>query len=271
MPIVSAFLVPGSPLPMVHPENPPWGRLAEAMTRAGEALRASKPDVIIVYSTQWIAVLDQLWQTRGRVNGTHVDENWHEFGELPFDIKIDTKLAEACIDNMTAAGIKSRPVDYDQFPIDTGTIVASHFLDPDGDIPMIITSNNLYHDWDMTVSIGGTASATANEAGKRCAIVVIGGLSGSFFRHEIDIQDDCIENADEDAWNKKILTAIESGNASEVATLSPDFAQQAKVDMGFKHFAFLLGALDNKLGTPKVRAYEPVYGAGAAVVEFAVA
>ena len=67
------------------------------LERAGAALVQSKPDAILLYSTQWIAVLDQLWQTRPRVSGLHVDENWHEYGELPYKLKIDTRLAKACV------------------------------------------------------------------------------------------------------------------------------------------------------------------------------
>ena len=72
---------------MVKRDNPGWGALADAMEAAGERLRASKPDAILLYSTQWLAVLDELWQTRERSTGIHVDENWHEYGDLPFDIR----------------------------------------------------------------------------------------------------------------------------------------------------------------------------------------
>ena len=61
MTVVSAFLVPGSPLPQVRRDNAPWGALADALDKAGQALRLSNADTIVFYSTQWIAVLDQLW------------------------------------------------------------------------------------------------------------------------------------------------------------------------------------------------------------------
>jgi 2-aminophenol/2-amino-5-chlorophenol 1,6-dioxygenase subunit alpha len=123
MSVVSAFLIPGSPLPYVQRDNPPWGAMAEAMEKTGQALAASKPDVIAIYSTQWIAVLDQLWQVRPNPTGLHVDENWHEYGELPFDMRTDTELAEASIGATDSYGIRSKGVDYDAFPVDTGTIV----------------------------------------------------------------------------------------------------------------------------------------------------
>lgn len=45
-----------------------------------------------------------------------------------------------------------------------------------------------------------------------------------------------------------------------------DYAGQAKVDMGFKHMAFILGALGGGYSSAEVLGYGPVYGAGAAIV-----
>jgi 2-aminophenol/2-amino-5-chlorophenol 1,6-dioxygenase alpha subunit len=267
MAIVAAFLVPGSPLPYVKRDNPSWGSLAEAMEAAGEALAAAKPDTIVVYSTQWIAVLDQLWQTRPHVEGVHVDENWHEYGDLPFDIRIDTELAQAAMDEATARGIRSKGVDYDQFPVDTGTIVGNAFLNPGNERPLVITSNNLYHDWDMTKTIGAAAAAAADELGRNIAVVGIGGLSGSVFRHGIDPEQDRLASEQDDAWNRKILGLMETGDADALEDLAPDYAREARVDMGFKHLAFLLGALSGGFQGALVHGYGPLYGSGGAVVE----
>lgn len=268
MAVVSAFMVPGSPLPYVQPENPPWGELAKAMTTAGKSLAASGPDTIVVYSTQWIAVLDQLWQTRPHLEGVHVDENWHEYGDLPFAIDIDTELAERCVAATTAAGIKAKGVNYDQFPIDTGTIVAANFLNPGNRLPLVITANNVYHDWQQTEQIGGIAARQADELGRRIAIVAVGGLSGSFFRHTIDAADDRIASEAEDSWNRKILGLMEAGDTDGLLAACPTYATEAKVDMGFKHLAFLLGALGGTLAGATVHGYGPLYGTGGAVVEF---
>lgn len=266
--VVAAFLVPGSPLPMVHPDNPPWGRLADAMTRAGEHLEEAQPDTVVIYSTQWIAVLDQLWLTRERLEGVHVDENWHEYGDLPFDIRIDTELASAGVAATGEAGIKAKGVDYDGFPVDTGTIVAANFLNPGGRRPLVVTANNVYHDWERTQLLGRIAVDTARGLDRKIAVVGVGGLSGSFFRRAIDVTDDRIATETEDAWNRKILGLMETGDVDTLLAECPRYAQEARVDMGFKHLAFLLGALGDTFSGARVHAYEPLYGAGGAVVEF---
>ena len=269
MPVVSAFLVPGSPLPRLKPEALAWGRLAAAMQRAGRALEASRPDAVLLYSTQWLAVLDQQWLTRRRSGGIHVDENWYEFGDLPYDIHADTELAHACVAGSPRVGVHARGVNYDGFPIDTGTIVACSLLGMGGpERPLVVASNNLYHGGDTTEKLGALAAACADEQGKRVAVVGVGGLSGSLFRTEIDPRNDRIASSEDDKWNQRVLQLLESGDVGQLRRVLPDFAKEARADMGFKHFHWVLGALKGRFAGARVHGYGPVYGSGAAVVEF---
>jgi 2-aminophenol/2-amino-5-chlorophenol 1,6-dioxygenase alpha subunit len=267
MTVVAAFLVPGSPLPLLKPSNPPWGQIAEGYRRAARSLAAAKPDVLLIYSTQWIAVLDQLWQTRPHVAGTHVDENWYEYGDLPYDIRVDAELANACITSTATIGVRSRAVNYDAFPIDTGSIVACHFLLKGDPRLVVLTSNNLYHDAATTERLAKQAVGAAEAQGKRVAVIGVGNLSGTNFRKEIDISQDRIASTEDDRWNKRILNLLEHGDVGALAAEAPVYAREARVDMGFKHFHWILGATGGQIKGATIHAYGPVYGAGAAVVE----
>jgi 2-aminophenol/2-amino-5-chlorophenol 1,6-dioxygenase alpha subunit len=61
---------------------------------------------------------------------------------------------------------------------------------------------------------------------------------------------------------------IESGDVGQLRRLIPEFAKEARVDMGFKHFHWILGALNGRFSGARVHGYGPAYGTGAAVVEF---
>jgi 2-aminophenol/2-amino-5-chlorophenol 1,6-dioxygenase alpha subunit len=267
MTIVAAFLFPGLPHPMVKPEIAPWGRLASAARAASAALDAHAPDTIVMYSTQWIAVLDQLWQTRPRVTGVHIDENWYDWGDLPFDIRIDTEFAQACIARSDNIGVRSRPVDYDGFPVDTGTIVAQHFLNATQDRPLVVTTNNLYHDWALTERLGGLVREVALEEGKKVAVVGVGGLSARMFRSPIDPAADRFADQADDAANREILGLLEKGDTDAVRAAAARIGGAIPVDSGLKHLAFITGALGGHIGGAHVHGYEPVYGTGAAIAE----
>lgn len=267
MTVVSAFLIPGSPLPYLKSDNPPWKPIADGLKAAGAALQASKPDVIVAYSTQWVAVLDELWQTRPHLQGIHVDENWYEYGDLKFDIRIDVPLAQACVAGSKEIGVNAKAVDYDAFPIDTGTIVMASYLNADGKRPLVIASNNVYHDGPTTEKLGAMAVAKAAAQGKRVALVGVGLLSGTIFRTEIDVAKDRVADPAEDDWNRRMLAMMEKGDTAGLRGAAGDYAKQAKVDMGFKHMFWLLGGLGGSFRGAKVHAYGPVYGNAAAVVE----
>ena len=271
MTIVSAFLVPGSPLPHLRSDVAGWNKFKLAMEEVGRGLRASKPDVVLVYSTQWFAVLDEIWLTRRRSEDVHVDENWHEFGELAYDIYSDVGLAQTCIDSCKAAGINARGADYESFPIDTGTIVACNALSiGTADLPVVVASNNLYDDAGATEKIASLAVACMSEKGKRIAVVGVGGLSGSVFTTDMDPAQDHIVNETEELWNRKILSLMEEGNVQVLRDVLKTYAKEAKVEMGFKHFNWLLGALGGRFKGAVIHHYGPIYGSGAAVVELVI-
>ena len=269
--VVAAFLVPGTPLPLLRPDAPGWKALFEGYEAAARALDKARPDVLLVYSTQWIAVLDQLWQTRPRVRGIHVDENWHAFGDLAYDFDIDAELALACIDQSDDVGVRSKPVNYDRFPIDTGTIVAANLLNPDSRRPLVLASNNLYHDGALTGRLAALAVQCAAEQGKRVALIGVGGLSGAVHRREIDPAEDSFAGDADDHWNRRLLDALIAGDASQLRALLPDYTASARGDMGMKHLEWLLGGMGAQwCGGAYVHAYGPVWGSGAAVVELAL-
>ncbi len=270
MPVVSAFLLPGNPLPFLRQDNPPWAVLAEAAKAAGVALRASKPDVLLIYSTQWIAVLDELWQTRPHSTGLHVDENWYDYGDMQMNLRADVELAKACIGAAGEAGIRSRAVDYDDFPIDTGTIVANAFVNPDGSIPAVVAANNLYHDFAKTEELGRLAARQADLQGKRAAIIAIGGLSSRYFDRDIDIAEDRIVDDEDDVANRALLHMMKTGGADDLRDGIAAYTASIKAEMGLKHLGWLIGGVGDYTRAV-VHGYGPTYGAGAAVVEFQTA
>jgi len=268
MSIIASFLVPSSPLTYFRSDNPPWQPTAEALQEAGRRIAEMNPDVLLVYSTTWQAVMDQLWQARKLQQGTHVDHNWFELGELSYDFQIDTELAQSCVTAATDSGIKSKPVDYDQFPIDTGTIVAMHFLNPNGKIPVVLASNNLYHDHATVAELGKVASSCATQQNKRAVAITIGELSGSFFRNEINITEDSIFKKSEDDWNRRMLDHLTKGDLKTCEKEMADYNAEARAEYGFKHLQFLLGAMGGSYHQCELLAYGPLYGKGGAVMQF---
>ena len=97
----------------------------------------------------------------------------------------------------------------------------------------------------------------------------MGALSRSTFTREIDIADDHIASPADEEWNRPVLELMTVGYGQAIEELAGDVAGGARVDLGFKHFAWLAGAMGERWPHgATVHAYGPIYGSGAAVVEF---
>jgi len=265
--VVGAYLLPASALLVLQRKEVRYAELVAGMQRVARDIDELNPDTLVIYSTRWFAVLDQLWQARPRLAGLHVDENWHELGEMRFDMTTDVSLARACDRAAKRAGMASKLVDYAGFPLDSATLAANSLVNPEGTVPVLVVANNIYHDFARTRALGELAAAQAAAQGKRVVVLVLGGLSGSEFRDQRAFADDDIASETDDEWNRRMLKLIESRDVDEFMRLLPDYLTQARADMGLRHVAFALGALGGRLGTAQVYAYGPQYGSGAAVVK----
>ncbi len=263
-----AALVPGLPHVLSPDLNPHYANLAKGLAAVGDRFKAEGVERVIYYSTQWISVLGHLYQAKKDLNGLHVDENWYAMGDLPFDFKIDVPFAEKLAKEAAAQGYQTKLVDYEGFPVDTGTIVADRLLNK-GRFKSNMVSCCVYSDYADTVKLSGLIQKAIDEGKVKTAVVCVSGLSGRWFTTDIDPREDHVSSKDDDQWNKRMLELFEKGHFDQAEKLAPEYAGAARVDMGFKALAFLRGAGALKQGkAAKLHAYGPIYGTGAAVVEF---
>jgi len=266
--IQRAYLVPGLPHLVSDKAVESWETLRRALHQAGERVRVLQPDVLVLYSTQWISVLGHSFQIHPNPKGLHVDENWYEMGDFPFDLRVDAMLGTRAAEVASSLGLATKTVNYEGFPLDTGTLVALCFLNPDNAIPVSIVSCNIYAGQEDSLTLGRAMRQAIEESGKRAVVAACTALSARFFTEEIDPGADRISRVEDDVWNRRVLDLIAQGKNAEVLTVSSEYARAAVADMGFKAFAWLMGVLNTPATAGNVLAYGPIWGTGAAVVEY---
>ena len=80
---------------------------------------------------------------------------------------MDSVFAEACVEKAKERGLQARTVNYDAFPIDTGSITALSLLNPENRIPATIVSSNMYANRSETIVLGkAIRDALTEEKGK---------------------------------------------------------------------------------------------------------
>ena len=256
------------PHPLLVPDaNPGYRRIRDAYEAVRKEIAALKPDLLLLYSTQWPSVIGHQVQTDPEPSWTYVDQEWHELGSIPYKFRMDPAFGEAYVKAGRSRGLEMRGVAYKGFPVDVGSIVALKLLNPKNEVPASIVSCNMYADRAETVVLGKAARDAIAATGKRAVAVAVSALSNRLFSAKVPFKDDRIHSRKDDEWNRKYLDFLARGRLEDASQLAREFATQAGGDSKMKAvwwLAAVSGAHNRYDGT--VHAYEALYGTGAAVV-----
>ena len=152
-PILFGIYCPPHPHPLLCPEaNNGYGNLRKAFEDCAKKIEDSDADLILVYSTTWPSVVGHQIQALEKPVWTHVDDDFHYLGSMPYEFTIDVDFANSMKDAAEARGLYARTVAYDGFPIDTGSVVALQLLNPENRIPAVILSSNMYANRSETIA-----------------------------------------------------------------------------------------------------------------------
>ncbi len=267
--VISAYMAPGLPhLVLGHEAH--WSELKAAMQQAGQHVQNASPDVLVIYSAQWISVLGHSFQADPNPKGLHVDENWYDMGDFPFDFQTDTQLTHLAEQMAQTKGFATKLVNFEGFPVDTGTLVVLRHFNPDNRIPVVIVSSNIYCSQSDSYKLGETMGEAIRQSGKRAVLINCSSLSHRFWTEDIDPLSDRVSRPEEETWNQRILDLLTQGKTDAVLDLGPEYVHAASPEMQFKGFYWLMGAMGKPTIAANVMAYGPLWGTGAAIVEYSL-
>jgi 2-aminophenol/2-amino-5-chlorophenol 1,6-dioxygenase alpha subunit len=238
---------------------------AQALQGVADEIKKQGVERIVYYSTQWISVLGVSIQAKKVLKDTHVDENWYEYGALPFHFESDVTFAKAVCSAGKAKGLATALVDYEGFPIDTGSIVAQSFINPRAHIPTTHISCHVYADYDKTKQKGALIRQCIDESKKLTAVVAVTGLVMNYFTDDIDLREDRVRDEADHVWSETLLGYLKQGKETEAEAFIKTQSQGKKLDWGLKGLAFASGAR-GVLKSAEVLSYAPVYGTMQAAV-----
>jgi 2-aminophenol/2-amino-5-chlorophenol 1,6-dioxygenase alpha subunit len=267
--IHKAYIAAGQPhFYLAADRNSSWAELKRAYEQVGREIERSGAELMLLYSTQWFSVIGHLFQTDPKPAWTLVDQNWYEFGEIPYEFRVDPKFGELYCSLAKKAGMQASTVNYHGFPVDPGTVIALKLLNPNNAIPASVVSCNIYAERDETRLLGRVGRKAIDAYGKKTVVVCVTNLSNRYHTVDVAPKDDRISSSKDDEWNRKILEILGEGRLQDVGEVARDFAREANADMNFKAIWWLAALLgENNEYDGKVHGYAPVAGTGAALVE----
>ncbi|MCB0350622.1 MAG: hypothetical protein KDD38_05525 [Bdellovibrionales bacterium] len=268
--ILNSYILPGLPHLLLTPDkNPGWQKLNQAMKNVGKEIQNSGAEILILYSTYWPSIIGHQIQARENAEWILVDDQFHELGSIPYKLKFDSKFAEIYKKECEKRKLQARTIDYEGFPIDTGSVTVLKLINPDNKIPCVIVSSNIYSDRAETVILGKATLDAIRASGKKAVLVAITSLSNRLATKRVDPKDDEISSLKDHEWNLKFLEFLNEGRLEDAAQLSRQFHVEARVPKvsNFKPF-WWLSAVNGQHNSFNGQVYEyaPVCGTGAAVV-----
>ncbi|NBQ53257.1 MAG: hypothetical protein EBU49_06730 [Proteobacteria bacterium] len=209
-----------------------------------------------------------MFQAGSDLSGIHVDENWHDFCELPFQFKVDQKLAAELCAGAAKAGFPGQCIDYRDFPVDTATILADRFLNPDK-IPVTMVACNVYCDNEKTKSLASELFKILEARKEKIAIVAVSLLSTSYHTSTIDLREDVIRGDAENAFVSDFVRAVSSADWNSLQNTIARDGTRIRTDMGLKALSWLEGTMPaGRFDRPwKVLVTGPLYGASGIVAQ----
>ena len=268
--VVKSLIVPPHPHPLLCPgKNEGWQRIRDAYGDAKKQIEESQADLIIIYSTLWPSVIGHQIQADPNPEWVMVDADFHDLGSIHYSLNIDSEFALAWNEANIKRGLESRTVSYHGFPVDVGSVVALQLLNPDNKIPAVICSTNVYSNRAETTVLAKACMDVIKSQGKKAVAVSVMSLSNRMFTEPIEPHEDRIHSLKDDEWNRKILEFLSEGRLEDVSQLSRTIHEQIRVKkvVAFKPMWWLSAMNNNRNDlTGEIMAYEPIHGAGAAVV-----
>ncbi len=268
--VVGSFVVPVHPHTVLAPDqNEGWQRLRDAFDAAAQNIKELDADLLVIYSTTWPSIIGHQIQSDPNPEWVMVDHDFHDLGSINYSFNIDQEFAHAWDDANRKRGLQSRCVNYKGFPIDVGSVVALTLLNPDNAIPAVIVSSNMYANRSETTVLAKSCLDVIKAQGRRAVAVTAMSLSNRMFTDFIQPEDDKIHSLKDDEWNLKILEFLKQGRLEDVGQLSRTIQRQIRVQkvVAFKPMWWLSAMNGNRNDlTGEVLAYEPIHGAGGAVV-----
>jgi 3,4-dihydroxyphenylacetate 2,3-dioxygenase len=212
--------------------------LALAERELGDAVRRKlKPDVWVVVSSHWVATFDWPITCQPRHVGHCVaDEAPHLIPGRPYDYPGDPEFAGALVDAFNAGGVPSQRNVSEHFHWDYGTFVPLQYLDPTGDVPVVVLPSVLMSTHEECMRAGELIHATAKKLGRRAVLVTSSALSHVLVRGRENWP--LPERIEAD---KRFIEQLKAGQIDAAVAGIQDYSKFVGAEMGGRPLATMLG------------------------------
>ncbi|HJO38541.1 MAG: hypothetical protein QGG24_01465 [Vicinamibacterales bacterium] len=247
MPLTHTIVAPHTPRMGVEERAPDFVRaLSESQKEMGAAIRATKPDVLIINSAHWVCTFN--WHVTCQaehVGHCVADEAPDLIDGVPYRYRGDPEMGRAILAGFEADEIPCAPNESTHFQWDYGSWVPSKHLDPDAQLAIILIGTVTSSDVDECMK-AGTAIRRAVEKLDRRAVFA----ASCAFTHELVRGPASWPTEERQKLDGKFIEMLTSGRIAEAKSWFKEYNAAVVGEMGGRTLATFLGCLDEASTRP---------------------
>jgi 3,4-dihydroxyphenylacetate 2,3-dioxygenase len=239
--IIAATIAAHVPTLGLAKNTPEYQRtLVSAERELGDAIRRQlKPDVWVIVSSHWVATFDWPITCQPRHVGHCVaDEAPQLIPGRPYDYPGDPEFANALVEAFNAGGVPAQRNVSEHFEWDYGTFVPMQYLDPTGDVPVVVLPSVLMSTLEECVQAGELIHATAKKLGRRAVFVTSSALSHVLVRGRENWP--LPERIEAD---QRFIAQLKAGQIDDALAGIKEYSKFVGAEMGGRPLATMLGAV----------------------------
>lgn len=240
--IIRAGVVPHTPRMGIEERAPDFVKdLIKGSYAMGAAIRAAKPDVIVINSAHWICTFNWYVTCQTEHRGYCVaDEAPDLIPGVPYHYGGDPAYGAALVEEVRALGYPCNRNDSEHFNWDYGSWVPAHYLDPKGEVPIVLVGTVLSADLAEAMAVGGAIKRAAEKTGRKVAF-----LASSSFSHKLVRGPELWPTEERQELDHKFMGLLTEGRIAEAKAWLPTYVHAVVGEVGGRNIATVLGCLDD--------------------------
>jgi len=239
--VIRSIITTHSPRIGIEAKAPDFTRgLIQGIRLLGEAVRAARPDAVVVISTHWVTTFPWYATCQAVHEGVCVaDEAPDLIPGIPYKWKGDPGLGRAIVDEIAALGIMAGYNDAPHYSLDYGTVVPMQYMDPDMSLPLVSVGTCILAQLDECLQVGAAIRRAAEKIGRRIAVV-----GSTSFAHKIERGQEKWPSKEFMELDRQYIELLTAGRIKEAKERLPDWGKQVMTEVGGRVHAAVLGAMD---------------------------
>jgi 3,4-dihydroxyphenylacetate 2,3-dioxygenase len=228
----------------------------------GRAIQALEPDVIVLQSAHWVTTFTWYVTCQPRHHGVCVSDELPDLiPGVPYDRPGDPEFGASVVEAIKRQDLLAGRNETPHYKWDYGTFVPLQYLDPAQRIPVVTMGTCILAGLDECYRVGAAVRDAAATSGKRVVFVASSALSHRLVRDPASWP-----TAEDQALDRRFMGLLRNGRLGEARCFLDRYGEDAKVEMGGRNIASMLGALDgaaaDRLSAEEYGEYGPSSGAG---------